>query len=371
MHRASYRVFLGGDLMTARGVDQILPHPGDPRLYEAYVQDARDYVRLAERRNGPISPPVDFTYVWGVALQALQRRRVNLRLVNLETALTRRGQPQAKGINYRMNPANLALLEVAGIDCCVLANNHVLDWGEAGLIDTLHSLDKLGLQHAGAGLSLAAAETPAILPLADRRRLLLFAWATPDCGVPPDWAADERRPGVARLENLSAHSLERVAARIAAAKRPGDLIVVSLHWGGNWGFAIAPEQVRFAHGLIDQAGVDVLYGHSSHHIKALEVYRQRLILYGCGDLLDDYEGIDSHAGYRADLGLLYFAELAADGRLLALELQPTRQRRLSIQAAEGADRQWLLDSLLRECAGFACSVRPDSGQGFSLVWPAR
>jgi poly-gamma-glutamate capsule biosynthesis protein CapA/YwtB (metallophosphatase superfamily) len=370
MHSASYTVFLGGDLMPARGVDQILPFPGDPRLYEAWVKDAGDYVRLAEQRNGPIARPVDFAYSWGVALPALQRRHVALRLVNLETAVTRRGQPQAKGINYRMNPANLPLLEAASIDCCVLANNHVLDWGEQGLIDTLLSLDSHGLQHAGAGLHLAAAETPATLALSDHRRLLLFAWATPDCGVPPDWAAGAHQPGVARLDDLSAHSLQRVSACIAATKRPGDVIVVSLHWGGNWGFAIAPEQVRFAHGLIDQAGVDVLYGHSSHHIKALEVYRQRLILYGCGDLLDDYEGIESHAGYRADLGLLFFAELAADGRLLALELLPTRQQRLSIQHAEGVDRQWLHDSLLRECAGFGCSVRPGSGQGFSLVWPS-
>lgn len=370
MHSASYTVFLGGDLMTARGVDQILPFPGDPRLYEALVKDAGDYVRLAERRNGPISRPVDFAYSWGVALPALKPPRVDLRLVNLETAVTRRGQPQPKGINYRMNPANLPLLEAAGIDSCVLANNHVLDWGEQGLIDTLLSLDNLGLQHAGAGLNLAAAEAPTVLPLANDRRLLLFAWATPDCGVPPDWAAGERQPGVARLDDLSTHSLQRVSACIAAAKHSDDLAVVSLHWGGNWGFVVAPEQVRFAHGLIDQAGVDVLYGHSSHHIKALEVYRQRLILYGCGDLLDDYEGIDSHARYRADLGLLYFAELASDGRLLALELLPTRQRRLSIQPAEGADRQWLHDSLLRECAGFGCSVRPGSGQGFSLVWPS-
>ncbi len=369
MRSTRYTVFLGGDLMTARGVDQILPFPGDPRLYEVCVQDAGDYVRLAERRNGPISRPVDFSYIWGVALQALRRRHVALRLVNLETAVTRRGQPQPKGINYRMNPANLPLLETAGIDCCVLANNHVLDWGEQGLLDTLYSLDNLGVQHAGAGLSLTAAEAPAVLPLANGRRLLLFAWATPDCGVPPDWAAGARQPGVARLDDLSAHSLERVATRIAAAKRPGDLIVVSLHWGGNWGFAIAPEQVRFAHDLIDQAGVDVLFGHSSHHIKALEVYRQRLILYGCGDLLDDYEGIDSHASYRADLGLLYFAELASDGRLLALDMLPTRQRRLSIQQAAGADRQWLHASLLRQCAAFNCSLRPDSGEGFSLVWP--
>ena len=68
------RLFLAGDLMCGRAIDQILPHPGDPRLYEAYVKDAGDYVRLAERRNGAIPRPVDFAYVWGWALDAPTRR---------------------------------------------------------------------------------------------------------------------------------------------------------------------------------------------------------------------------------------------------------------------------------------------------------
>lgn len=371
MHGAAscLKLFLAGDLMCARGIDQILPYPGDPRLYEAYVKDAGDYVQLAERRNGPIPRPVDFAYPWGVTLEELRRRRPDVRLVNLETAVTRRGVPQPKGINYRMNPANLPLLEVAGIDCCVLANNHVLDWGEAGLLDTVHSLDAHGLAHAGAGPDRIGAEAPAILSAAGGR-LLLFAFATPDCGVPPDWAAAAQQAGVACLEDLSARSLKRVARCIRAVKRRGDRVVVSLHWGGNWGFAISQEQVGFAHALIDEAGVDLLHGHSSHHVKAIEVYRQRLILYGCGDLLNDYEGIEGHTAYRGDLGLLYFAELDVGGRLLGLELLPTRQRRLSIHRARGGDRQWLHDTLLRECAHFGCTLRPTTENSFALVWPA-
>lgn len=363
------RLFLAGDLMCARGIDQILPHPGDPRLYEDYVKDARDYVRLAERRNGAIPRPVAFTYVWGMVLEALRQRRPDVRLVNLETAVTGNGSPLAKGINYRMHPANMPVLDVAGIDCCVLANNHVLDWGEVGLVETLASLDAHGLRHVGAGLDRAAALAPAIVPLADGGRLLVFAFATGDCGVPPDWAASEQRPGVARLDDLSSRSVRHVAQHIGAFKQPGDRVLVSLHWGGNWGFAIAPEQQRFAHGLIDDAGVDLVHGHSSHHIKGLEVYRQRLIIYGCGDLLNDYEGIDGHDAYRGELGLLYFADLACDGRLLALELLPSRQRQLRIQQAKDADRQWLQDTLQRESAQFACTVRPTGENSFALVWP--
>ncbi|CAI8899137.1 hypothetical protein EMIT0P291_320013 [Pseudomonas sp. IT-P291] len=124
------KLFLCGDIMTARGIDAVLPHPGDPRLYEAYVKNAGDYVRLAERVNGSIPRPVDFTYVWGVALDEFELRQPHARIINLETAVSRHGRPEPKGINYRMSPENFPLISAAGIDCCVLANNHVLDWGQ-------------------------------------------------------------------------------------------------------------------------------------------------------------------------------------------------------------------------------------------------
>jgi len=363
------RLFLGGDLMPARGIDQILPHPGDPRLYESWVSDANDYVALAERRNGPIARPQDYRQVWGVVPEVLAHQRPHIGLVNLETAITSRGQPAPKGINYRMHPANLALLAAVRLDCCSLANNHVLDWGEAGLSDTLAALDRLGIRHCGAGFDRAGAAAPAILPVASGGRLLAFAYATPECGVPAEWAAGERSAGIARLDELSPRSLARVAGHIRALKRPGDRVLVSLHWGGNWDFGVAPAQIRFAHGLIDEAGVDLIHGHSSHHVKALEVYRGRLILYGCGGLLDDYEGIDGYDSYRSDLGLLYFPTLGSDGRLHALSLYPTRQRQFSIQAAEGEDQAWLRATLEREYAPFGCSLNPSAGGGWQLAWP--
>ena len=116
------KLFLAGDIMTARGIDSILPHPGDPRLYEAYVKNAGDYVRLAERLNGSIPRPVDFTYVWGAALEEFELRQPHARIINLETAVSRRGRPEQKGINYRMSPENFPVISAAGIDCCMLAN---------------------------------------------------------------------------------------------------------------------------------------------------------------------------------------------------------------------------------------------------------
>ncbi|SDS28080.1 CapA family protein [Pseudomonas oryzae] len=363
-------LFLLGDVMPGRGIDQILPYPGDPRIYEDYVHDARDYVALAEQRCGPIAHPVDFAYVWGDALAELQRRHPQVRLVNLETAVTRHGRPEPKGINYRMTPENFPFLRAAGINCCTLANNHVLDWGEIGLRDTLDTLTAHGMPWAGAGLDRTAAEAPAILPLDGGRRLLVFAFGLPDSGIPTWWAAGPHQAGVARLDDLSPRSLGHVVELIRAARQSGDRVLVSLHWGDNWAFAVPGEQRAFAHGLIEQAGVDLVHGHSSHHIKGIEVHRGRLILYGCGDRLNDYEGIEGHTAFRGELGLLYFVHLHDDGRLQALEMVPTRLERLRINLAQGVDRRWLYDTLARECAVLGCSVQARDGGAFALGWRA-
>src|SRR5512133_1189507 len=138
LSHAIVTLFLCGDVMTGRGIDQILPHSAPPQLFEPYVRDARKYVELAERQSGPIPRPVDFAYVWGDALAELQRRQPTVKLINLETSLTADGMHwPGKGIHYRMHPANVPLLTTAGIDVVALANNHVLDWGYAGLAQTL------------------------------------------------------------------------------------------------------------------------------------------------------------------------------------------------------------------------------------------
>ncbi|MFW5824603.1 MAG: CapA family protein, partial [Marinobacter sp.] len=146
-------LFLCGDVMTGRGIDQALPHPCSPELYEGYVRDARDYVRLAERHSGSIKRPMDYGDLWGVARDELERFSPEVRLINLETSITRHPGPlPGKGIHYRMHPDNAACLTAVNVNACALANNHVLDWQREGLAETLQVLDDLGIPHAGAGL---------------------------------------------------------------------------------------------------------------------------------------------------------------------------------------------------------------------------
>ena len=362
-------LFLAGDVMTGRGIDQILPHPGDDRLHEGWLKSARDYVRLAERANGPVPNPVAFDYVWGSALAELDRRKPDARIVNLETAVTTSTDYEPKGINYRMSPANMPAITAAGIDCCVLANNHVLDWGTAGLLDTLTVLGGAGVRRAGAGCCPTDAAAPAVLATAKEARVLVFAFASTCSGVPRDWAAGTGKPGVNVLPSLAVQHAERLAQDILAVRRPHDLVVASVHWGPNWGYEIPDAQRRFAHHLIDAGAVDLVHGHSAHHFKAIEVYRNKAILYGCGDFIDDYEGIAGYEEFRDDLVLMYLPRIgAADGTLATLEMVPFQIRNMRLNPVSAPDRAWLLQRLNRECARFGTYAAVGADGMLRLHW---
>lgn len=350
-------LFLCGDVMTGRGVDQVLPHPCPPRLYESVITSALDYVALAERVNGRIPRPVEYPYIWGDALEALERTRPDARIINLETSITTSDEVVPKGINYRMSPRNLPVLTAAGIECCVLANNHVLDWGEVGLLETLDTLAAGGIRAAGAGTDADTARAPAVLEVGDEARVVVFAFGATDSGIPRNWAAGRARPGVHLLPARAAEGIDQIARRVAAVRRAGDVVVASIHWGGNWGYQVPAAHRRWAHGLIERAAVDVVHGHSSHHPKAIEVYRDRLILYGTGDFLNDYEGIAGYDEFRDELVLMYLPTLdAATGRLVGLDMVPFRIQNFRLNRPSAADRAWLRDTLDRECRRFGGRV---------------
>jgi len=123
-----------------------------------------------------------------------------------------------------------------------------------------------------------------------------------------------------------------------------------MHWGGNWGYEIDREQRRFAHRVIDEAGIDLLHGHSSHHPRGIEIYRNKVIMYGCGDLINDYEGISNlPPEFRSTLKLMYFPTLdPATGELVDFEMIPMRLRRFRLQRASMEDAAWLTATLDRE-----------------------
>lgn len=361
-------LFLAGDVMTGRGIDQVLPRSVDPELHEPFVTDARQYVELAEAENGEIPAPVTYDYLWGEALSVLGEMNPAVRIVNLETSVTTSDDWQrGKGIHYRMHPENVDALTVAGLDACVLGNNHVLDWGRAGLLETLSTLEEAGIATPGAGRDAAAAAAPAVLETGSGR-ILVFSYATPSAGVPLDWRATEDRPGVNVLPRLDAQQASRVADQVEAARGPGDRVVISIHWGGNWGYEVPQQQREFAHRLIDAGAADVVHGHSSHHPKGIEVYEERPILYGAGDLLNDYEGIGGRQEFRSEITLMYFPRLGPSGELASFEMTPMRVRRFSLERASDEEVRWLAERLDRESRRFGSRVELTNEGRLALRW---
>jgi poly-gamma-glutamate synthesis protein (capsule biosynthesis protein) len=271
-----------------------------------------------------------------------------------------------------MHPQNMPALTAAALDCCVLANNHVLDWGYTGLEETLTSLERAGIATAGAGRDAAAAAAPAVLELGERRRVLVFSTALPSSGVPPRWGAAPDRPGVDLTPDLSGRAVAELADRVAGLKRPGDLVIASLHWGGNWGYEISDRERGFAHALIDEGGVDLVHGHSSHHAKGIEVYRGHAIIYGCGDLLNDYEGIEGYEQFHGELPLLYWPHLDAEtGRLRAMHMTPMRIRRLRLERASPREARWLQARLDRESRLLGAGVDLLDDGTLALRWRSK
>jgi poly-gamma-glutamate capsule biosynthesis protein CapA/YwtB (metallophosphatase superfamily) len=305
---------------------------------------------------------VSFGWPWGDALGMPADIAPDVRVINLETSITTGGEfAPGKAMHYRMSPANVGCVAAARPDACALANNHVLDFGHRGLADTVQALAGAGLRTVGAGPDREAARRPAAGPVRGGRRAVIVACGTASAGIPPGWAAAPGWPGVNLLPDLSPATADDLIRRVHADRQPGDVVVVSMHWGSNWGYGVDADQVRFARRLVD-GGVDLVHGHSSHHTRPVEVFRGKLILYGCGDCIDDYEGIRGHQAYRPDLRLLYFASLEADtGQLAALQMAPMQARQMRLHHAPAVDRQWLTAILDRISQGFGSrlDLRPD------------
>ncbi len=362
-------VLLGGDVMLGRGVDQILPHPGESELREPHLRDARGYVRLAEHTNGPIPRPVDWQWPWGEVLALLDDAAPDVRLINLETTITAGGEfAEGKTVCYRMHPDNTPALTALRPDVCALANNHILDFGYQGLTDTVAALTAAGIQGVGAGVDLPTARRHAVVSAHGEHRVLVGSVAMKSAGVPESWAARYDRPGVWLVRDPSLRDVaDEVAAEVLAHKCDGDVAIVSVHWGSNWGYAIAQSEIAFAHRLID-AGIDVVHGHSSHHPRPIEIYRGRPILYGCGDVIDDYEGIGGHDPFCGDLRLLYLTDSdPVGGEVISLRMVPLRVRQMRLERASQTDAEWLRKTVEHTSRRFGIRVAARSDDLLEVV----
>jgi len=260
------------------------------------------------RRAGPLHP-------WGNVLPHLST--ADLRIINLECVIARSGTPWSrwrKVFHFRADPIAIESLKKAGIDCVVLANNHVLDYGEEALVEMLSLLQQAGIQYVGAGRNLEEAARPAIL---EARGLSVAVVAFTD--NEPGWAATTKTPGTNYIPiSLEEKSLKPVRDAISRARAQGaKLVIFSIHWGPNMVSRPSPLFRKFARAVVD-AGADTYHGHSAHVFHGIEIYKGTPIIYDAGEFIDDY-AVDPEL--RNDLGLMFQVQ-AANSRIEQIELTP-------------------------------------------------
>lgn len=283
-------------------------------------------------------------YPWGNTLPLLQA--ADWRFCNLECVISDRGDPWSaypKPFHFRSAARNVAVLASAGIDAVSLANNHVLDYGYEALADTLEVLDHNGILRAGAGRNFEEASRLATAIVAGRK-VGLVAFTDNE----PDWAATSEQGGVFYVPiDLTDVRAGRLLEIVRAYAGEVDLLIVSAHWGPNWGYDPLAEHIQFAHALVD-AGAGMVFGHSSHVFRGIEFHRGRPIVYGAGDFVDDY-AVDEIE--RNDESFVYMLE--AEGETQAsLRLHPTVIRNCQARRPSRVEGRRIATKMRQLCRAF-------------------
>lgn len=312
-----------GDVMLGRGVNEEIPH----RSPESF---------------------------WGSVLPILQG--ADAAIANLECAITHQSSEEccrtAKVFHFRADPAAVDVLRAGNIQFVSLANNHTLDFGDRGLLDTLHHLDAAGIRHAGAGRNLHEAATPVLLDVAGLK--VGFISLTDN---EPAFAAGWDRLGTRylpiRSDRATLSLIETAVEQLRAAG--ATLVVLSVHWGPNMVTAPLPQFRHFAHAVVD-CGVDLIHGHSAHLFQGVESYKRGLILYDTGDFLDDY-AVDPVL--RNDRSFAFLVEADALG-LQRLRTIPVRLHYAQVDLAKDEEFAAICQRMRSLCMAFNTQVQQTS-----------
>ena len=350
--------------MLGRLIDQLLPiHVHEP-------DEARHVASMAARNPSLANYKPDSP--WGTTLSYFQRSDLNI--INLETSVTESSRKWPdKVFNYRMHPHNLQTLRLANIDYASLANNHTLDFSQEGLQDTIESLRAANIRFAGVGADAEEANKPAVLHLPravhntreeSYSPFKVVIWSAAD--HPSDW----KPVSGFSLIDYTEQTRQRLKASIQSYNaEEASLRVFSIHWGPNYMWQPADEIRALAHFLIDECEINIVHGHSSHHIQGVEIYKGKLIIYGCGDFVDDYA---LNPQYRNDLSAIWSVKVVGNAEKLkldTLEVRPTAIRSFQAHKLQQHehDYDWVRLKLTSLCADFGTRVEHTSGADGQLI----
>jgi poly-gamma-glutamate capsule biosynthesis protein CapA/YwtB (metallophosphatase superfamily) len=263
-------------------------------------------------------------------------RAADISILNLECCISERGKPVPKTFNFRAPPEAVETLVHLGVDCVLLANNHALDYGIEGLLDTFGHLREAGIRWAGAGETVEAARAPVVL---DGLPIVAF------CDHEAGFAAGDNRPGIAHADIGGGlpHWLLESASRA----------LVCPHWGPNMSATPLPYVHAAARRLCD-AGATLVAGTSAHVFQGIE----GRVLYDLGDFIDDYA---VQPRLRNDLGLLVLVDLGPDGRR-RIEAVPIRLEYAYTRPARGEELEWIRRRFREACEALGTEAREENGR---------
>ncbi|NSW90520.1 MAG: CapA family protein [Firmicutes bacterium] len=312
-----------GDIMLGRGVEYHLDNQGKDYTYPfQYVADVL--------RAGDI--------VFG----------------NLEASMTESSHSLDPNGKYVLKSRVKAAegLKYAGFNVLNLANNHIMDYYEKGLFDTMDTLEKYEIAYCGAGRNIEEARKPALLNVKGVKVAVLGYTDMAEYiykGNPMiSFAAEEEKSGVVpRKYELIEEDIEKIRERT-------DLIIISLHWGVEDSFEVTEEQKEFAYKLID-AGADIILGHHPHKFQGVEIYNGKPIVYSMGNFIFDQNDSLKQESFIVDMAF-------NDEKLVSLELLPIRiVGKTHIIMPKGQDAKELLKRELELCGklGSKCAIVDD------------
>ena len=273
---------------------------------------------------------------------ASELKRADITFGNLECPLsTVRPHSPQENLVFRADPKTVKVLALGGFDIVSLANNHTLNAGRAGLLQTLTHLEEAGIAYVGAAADKAEGSRPVFIEV-DRLKVGFLAYTDLSFAHGSYSKIDE--------------DLGRLQTQIAQAKNKCDLLVVSYHWGTEYHGRPSQRQVKVAHATID-AGADVILGHHPHVLQGVEIYRRCPILYSLGNFI-----FDQRAGERMESGLFTLHYEEDRGWRVAMKPIWIPWSRLGPEYATGERQAKILHRFTQLCEQLDTKVITEAGQ---------
>ncbi len=259
--------------------------------------------------------------------------KADLSVVNLENPLTLRGIPAEKQFNFRARPEYTKVLKAGGVDIVNLANNHIYDYSQQGLFDTIHFLEQAGIRHIGAGRDRDSAREPVLVRIKGVRIAFLGYY-----GLRPHSGS---HPATADSAGTALRYLPYIKEDIHAIRDSADVVVINFHWGIEKEHKPEDDQIYFAHKTI-QYGADLIVGHHPHVLQGIEKYRDGLIVYSLGNFI-----FGGNSRKHEKTAILQIQIDSSSKRIITHQMLPVQVDYWQPRLLNGVQKQAFQDSLAK------------------------